>query len=101
MLLDEGKVSEAEPLLREAVTSIHSVQFPLVPWQIAEAEIALGDCLAFKGRAAEAASLLRDPETRLQGYPQATLRREIIQRTARAEKQLRQTTLPYTLPNYS
>jgi len=85
VLVDEGKVAEAEPLLREAVASIHAVPFPLVPWQVTEAEIALGDCLAFRGRATEAAPLLRDADARLKGYPQATLRREILARAARAQ----------------
>jgi eukaryotic-like serine/threonine-protein kinase len=84
VLVDEGKPAEAEPLLREAVTEVRAVPFPLVPWQIAEAEIALGDALAANGHSEQARPLLRDPESRLKGYPQATLRRQILQRAEKA-----------------
>ncbi len=80
VLIDEGKLAEAEALLREAETEIHAVPFPLVPWQIAEAEIALGDAMAANGHSEQARALLRDPESRLKGYPQATLLRQILQR---------------------
>jgi eukaryotic-like serine/threonine-protein kinase len=41
VLTAEGKAAEAEPLLRQAVQSAHHPPFPLVPWQVAEAETAL------------------------------------------------------------
>jgi serine/threonine-protein kinase len=88
-LIDQGRTADAEPILREAVRLIHAVPFALVPWQTAEAEIALGDCLAFEGHGAEATPLLRDAESRLKGYPQATLRSEILRRVAKAQTALK------------
>jgi hypothetical protein len=45
ILTAEGKAGEAEPLLRNAVESANHPPFALVPWQVAEAESALGTCL--------------------------------------------------------
>src|SRR5579871_3603115 len=88
VLTDEGKTAEAEQLLRQAVSEIHAVPFPLTQWQFAEAEIALGAALAQGGHAAEAEKLLRNPEERLKGYPLAALRRQILERAARAAKKI-------------
>lgn len=80
VLIDQGKVKEAEALLHQAVEGLHAVQFPLVSWQFAEAEIALGEADAGTGRVEEAERLLRGPATRMKGYPQAALQRQILQR---------------------
>jgi len=88
VLTDEGKTAEADQLLRQAVSEIHAVPFPLTEWQFGEAEIALGTALAQGGHAAEAQKLLRDPEYRLKGYPSAALRRQILQRAAKAAKRI-------------
>ncbi|MFZ3339878.1 MAG: serine/threonine-protein kinase [Terriglobales bacterium] len=88
VLTDEGKNSEAETLLRQAVAEVQAVSFPLPAWQIAEPEIALGAALAAEGHSAEAEKLLRGYERRLNGYPQAAIRRQIIERAERAWKTL-------------
>jgi len=78
-LTDEGKAHEAEPLLREALKSAQNTPFALVPWQKAEAENALGACLAKLGRGAEAASLLQNSRSALQSYPEAAMRRRALE----------------------
>jgi serine/threonine-protein kinase len=88
VLTDEGKTAEAEPLLRQAVSEIRAVPFPLTEWQFAEAEIALGAALAQQGHFEEAEKLLGDPDSRLKNYPSAALRRQILQRAARAAKKI-------------
>jgi hypothetical protein len=88
VLIDEGKTTEAEPLLRQAVTEIHAVPFPLPAWQIAEPEIALGAALAAEGHSAEAEKLLRDFEPLMKGYPEAALGRQITERAEQARKKL-------------
>jgi tetratricopeptide (TPR) repeat protein len=86
VLIDEGKTTEAETLLRQAVTESHAVTFPLTAWQIAEPEIALGADLVAEGHLTEAEKLLRDFEPRLKNYPEAALGRQIIERGERARK---------------
>ena len=88
MLIDEGKTSEAETLLRQAVTEVHAVPFPLTAWQIAEPEIALGSALAASGHTAEAEKFLHEFEPRLKGYPEVALRRQILERAEQATKRL-------------
>ena len=80
VLIDQGKFKEAQALLHQAVDGLHAVQFPLMPWQFAEAEIALGAADARTGRMEDSERLLRDPATRMEGYPQAALQRQILQR---------------------
>ncbi|HZR57474.1 MAG TPA: serine/threonine-protein kinase [Terriglobales bacterium] len=86
VLSDEGKTAEAEALLRQAVAEIHAVSFPVTTWQTAEAEIGLGIVLAGSGHADEAEKLLDDSNSRLKGYPEAALRRQILGRAERAKK---------------
>jgi serine/threonine-protein kinase len=83
VLIDEGKYRDAETLLRQAVAETHAVPFALPPWRMAEGEIALGTVLMAEGQVGEGGSLLHDPETRLKGYPQAALRRQILERAKR------------------
>ncbi len=49
VLASEGKIGEAEPILREAATAAHQSPFRLPAWQVAEADNALGACLARAG----------------------------------------------------
>jgi eukaryotic-like serine/threonine-protein kinase len=88
VLLDEGKTKDAETLLRRAVTEIHAVSFPVMPWQVGETEIALGTALAASGHKTEAEKLLHDPESQLKGYPEAALLRQILHRAEKAKRQL-------------
>jgi hypothetical protein len=78
----EGKPQQAEPILREAVSSAHSEPFPLLPWQIAEPENALGFCLAKLGRTSEAESPLQNSRTPLKSYPEPGLRRWMLRRVS-------------------
>ncbi len=80
VLIDQGKFKEAEAVLREGIEELHAVQFPLMPWQSAEAEIALGEADARTGRTDEAERLLHDTAAHMRGYPQAALQRQILQR---------------------
>jgi eukaryotic-like serine/threonine-protein kinase len=82
-LTSEGEFQLAEPILREAVNTAHTAPFPLLPWQVAEPERALGVCLGELGHAAEAESLLRNSRTPLASYPVAALRRWMLQRGER------------------
>ena len=43
-LAEEGKASEAEPLLREAAPTLAREPFPVQPWQLADANAQLGIC---------------------------------------------------------
>lgn len=87
VLIDEGKTAEAVTLLRQAIKEIHDVAFSLTAWQIAEPEIALGAALAASGQNAEAEKLLKDSASRLKGYPEATLHRQILARAQHASGQ--------------
>jgi len=59
VFMREGKLDLAEPVLREAVRSAKSAPFALLPWQVAEAEDALGRCLVAVDRRSEGFALLR------------------------------------------
>ena len=67
-LIDEGKPAEAEKILRQALAETCAVPFPLAPWHMAEAEIALG-AAGDTRLSPEAEHLLHDPESRLRGIP--------------------------------
>jgi len=82
VLTAEGKFSEAEPILREAVKSAQNSPFPLVPWQVAEAETALGVCMAGMNQTAEARSLIQKSDYALKTYPEAALRKQALRRAA-------------------
>ncbi len=81
VLLSENKVAEAGPLLRAALSSAQASPFPLLPWQVAETQNALGAYLIADGKRAEGVKLLRASLPGLKGYPQATVRRRGLQRT--------------------
>lgn len=71
----EGKAGEAEPVLRDAAELAQHPPFPLVPWQVAEAENALGACLLSLRRSAEAGPLLKESEAGLQSDPRPAFRK--------------------------
>ena len=81
-LTAEGKPQLAEPILREAVSSAHHPPFPLLPWQVAEPENALGVCLAKLGHKSEAEQLLQHSHASLKSYPEPALRRWMLQRVS-------------------
>jgi eukaryotic-like serine/threonine-protein kinase len=70
----EGKPDSAELILRNALRSARSQPFRLLPWQIAEAESALGACLAAKNRSPEAEKLLHESELDLKKDPRPAFR---------------------------
>ena len=82
VLTAEGKLSEAERILREAAQSGHNSAFPLVPWQVAEAESALGVCLPRMYQTAEARTLLQKSHDALKTCPEAALRRQALARAS-------------------
>jgi tetratricopeptide (TPR) repeat protein len=82
-LIDEGKPQLAEPILREAVRSARTESFPLLPWQVAEPENALGVCLARLGHSAEAKLLLENSREPLRFHPEPAIRKWILRRGRR------------------
>jgi tetratricopeptide (TPR) repeat protein len=68
-LMDEGEAVQAEPVLQQALASARTAPFPLLPWQMAEAESALGACLVALHRYSEGQILLRDSESVLRTIP--------------------------------
>jgi len=76
-LMTERRLSQAEPLLRDAVSGAHSAPFPLLPWQVSEAEVTYGVCLARLGRSAESQAPLNRDIPVLNTYPEAAMRRHI------------------------
>ena len=82
-LTDEGEVVQAERVLRQAFASARTAPFPLLPWQMAETESALGACLIALHRYPEGQVLLRDSEPGLRTHPGATLRRMALRRPAK------------------
>jgi len=74
-LTAEGKAAEAEPLLRQTLASARSAPFPLLAWQIAEVQSALGTCLLALGRSAEGRPLIQASEADLQSDPRPAFRK--------------------------
>ncbi|MFZ0814753.1 MAG: tetratricopeptide repeat protein [Candidatus Sulfotelmatobacter sp.] len=68
-LTSQGRAVEAESLLRQALKSAIGSPFPLVRWQVGEAERALGACLSVLGRHSEADTLLRQSKKDLEHHP--------------------------------
>jgi serine/threonine protein kinase/tetratricopeptide (TPR) repeat protein len=83
VLTAEGKLDESAPLLREAVEAVQNSPFPLEPWQVAEAESALGVCLAKLGQTTEARALIEKSTDALKTHPEAALRKQATDRAAR------------------
>ena len=82
VLTAEAKLPEAESVLREAVNSAHNSPFALVPWQVADAESALGVCLARRGQNGEARSLIEKSMAALKTHPEAALRKRALAKAA-------------------
>jgi hypothetical protein len=74
VLTAEGKAPEAEQLLRDALASARSAPFPLLTWQIAEVQSALGMCLLGLDRSAEGESLLQASQADLRRDPRPAFR---------------------------
>ncbi len=74
VLTAEGKAIEAEPILRDSLSSARSAPFPLLPWQIAEAQSALGTCLLALNRLAEGEQLQKASQVDLQKDPRPAFR---------------------------
>jgi len=68
-LTAQGRAAEAESILRQALKSAAGSPFPLVRWQIGEAEGALGECLSILRREPEADQLLRQSKSDLEHHP--------------------------------
>jgi hypothetical protein len=68
-LTAQGRAAEAEPILRQALKSALGSPFPLVRWQVGEAEGALGECLSALDKHSEADPLLRQSKTDLEHHP--------------------------------
>jgi hypothetical protein len=66
-------------MLRDAVQLAHNQPF-LLPWQVGEAESALGACLAAGGKGPEAAPLIRSGAEGLKTHPEAALRQRALRR---------------------
>jgi hypothetical protein len=75
-LMSYGRVADAEPLLRHATQFVRNPPFPLPPWQVGEAESALGWCAGLLGRKFEAVSLLKSAVPKLLSHPRPICRRE-------------------------
>ena len=88
VLTEEGKLDSAEPFLSDAVKSAHNSSFPLLPWQIAEADSAMGAYFAKRGQVSQAERSLRNTEAAMQEYPQVAMKRRILHRTALLERTL-------------
>jgi serine/threonine protein kinase/tetratricopeptide (TPR) repeat protein len=73
-LTAQGRADQAEPILRQALQSAVSSPFPLVPWQVGEAEGALGACLSALGQHSEADALLLRGKTDLEHHPRPAFR---------------------------
>lgn len=92
-LIDEGKLDLAEPLLSDAKKSAHNSPFPLLPWQIAEADGAMGAYLVKRGNTLQGETLLRTVPAAMKNYPEAAMRRRILERTAGLEQGVQRTSL--------
>lgn len=71
----EGKAVEAEPILRAALQAAEHPPFPLLSWQVAEAENALGACLVSLHHADEGRTLLEESRAGLQTDPRPAFRK--------------------------
>jgi tetratricopeptide (TPR) repeat protein len=73
-LIAAGEEVQAEPVLREALASARAAPFPLLPWQVAEAESAMAACLTALGRDKEAEILARQSQIGLAAHPRPAFR---------------------------
>jgi eukaryotic-like serine/threonine-protein kinase len=73
-LVMTGKAQEAEPMLRKALAAAQSQGFPVLPWQVAEIEHALGLSLLALHQAKEAEQLLTKSASYLKNDPRPAFR---------------------------
>ena len=74
-LTAHGDWRESEKILRGAMDDIRSAAFKLAPWRVAEAESALGMCLAAQGQTAQARRLLESSQSALASAPHPVFRK--------------------------
>ena len=79
-LLAVGKAAEALPLLERASAAAHASAFPLLPWQIAEADSVYGTCLEALGEHAKGEILLRGSRDALRMDPRPIFREPAAER---------------------
>jgi hypothetical protein len=79
-LIAEGREFEAQPILHEAVSSARTAPFPLLKWQIAEAESALAACEELLHHTDEAQRLERESQPALSAHPRRPFRQPAIAR---------------------
>jgi hypothetical protein len=70
-----ASLQEAEPMLRQALAAANSQGFPLLPWQRAEIEHALGLCVRSLHQP-EGEQLLLKSRLDLRGHPRPAFRGE-------------------------
>jgi serine/threonine-protein kinase len=87
VLTTENKLDLAEPMLLDAEKSAHHPPFPLLAWQVAEADSAMGILLVKQGRAVQAYPLLCNAEKGIKAYPHAAMKKRILRATTRFEQQ--------------
>lgn len=75
-LLAERKDAEAETVLRDALVGAQTSPYAPLPWEIAEAQSALGACLEDTGRVKEGEMLLRQSQTSVMKHPRPAFRRQ-------------------------
>jgi eukaryotic-like serine/threonine-protein kinase len=68
-LIAQNEASEAEPMLRQALASAVNSPFPLVRWEVGEAEEALGLCQLTLGQRTEGDELLSRAKSDLEHHP--------------------------------
>jgi tetratricopeptide (TPR) repeat protein len=68
VLLGRGRLAEAEPILRRALTAIEADR-GVSRWVLAEAQLLLGSCLEQRGERAPAAALLRAGRSSMRAQP--------------------------------
>lgn len=76
VLVMTGKAEEAEAMLRKALTAARSQGFPILPWQLAEIEHALGLSLHALQQFPESEQLLLQSRAALRSQPRPAFRSE-------------------------
>jgi serine/threonine-protein kinase len=86
VLVAENKLDLAAPLLSDAEKSAHNRPVPLLPWQVAETDSAMGSLFVKQGKRLQAYLLLHTAAAQMTFYPQATMKRKILKDTREFEK---------------
>ena len=86
LLTEEDHLDLAAPLLSEAHESAHHSPFPLLPWQVAEVDNAIGAYLIKRGNVSQGLALLRSSVAAMKGYPETAMRERVLQRTTHLER---------------